>query len=444
MKNVLALCLLGCAALAAQSPFPATPTALPDHPYFIKKTWVIGGQGNWDYLTADPAAERLYVAHGHEIQVVDVKTGDLAGVVDGFGVAHAIALDRSGEFGFVSDGGDSSVAIFDRRTLKVEAKVAVKSGPRALVYDSQTEILMAVSAGPTGAPAPDAGAKVISQWEQDEADKARYRARMRDYSAVRGRKSPEPPENPCEIHRQGNAPAWQSLLTFIDPAAHSIVAEATICGFAGPAVADDMGHFYTVIANSGEILRFDAAEILSSAKSGALSLDWRSAVWHRSIGVYQPIDGFAGLEAFNAGAECRYPKALALDGAHLRLFAACANKKFVVLDAGAGKNVAILDIETGVEQIGYDAAHGQIYSANGGGDGNLTIIHQDVADSYHVTQLLPTRKQARTIAVNSSSGEVYLVTAVHSVENQMDDRTGKYSLKLVPQDASFQVLVVGN
>ena len=62
MKRLLALCLLGCATLAAQQ-IPAA-TELPGSPFLIKQTWVVGGVGNWDYLTMDPAAGRLYIAHG--------------------------------------------------------------------------------------------------------------------------------------------------------------------------------------------------------------------------------------------------------------------------------------------------------------------------------------------------------------------------------------------
>lgn len=443
MKRFFGCFLLQCAALAAQSPFPAVPTALPDHPYFIKNTWIIGGTGNWDYLTMDPKAGRLYIAHGHAVQVVDVKTGSLAGTVTGFGEAHAIALDRTGEFGYVSDGGDSAVAIFDRRTLKVMAKVPIKSGPRAVVYDSQTGILMAVSAGPAGAPAPYASAEVLDQWERSETEKARNQARWRDYWASRGRKLPDPLASPCNTYRSSNALGWESLFTFIDPAARAVVAEASVCGFAVPAVADGMGSFYAGLVNNGEVLRLDVAEILARAKGGTLSLDWRSAVWNRSAGLYRLIDGFAGLEAFNSGSACLYPKALAVDGPHLRLFAACDNKKLVVLDAGAGTVVATLAIETGVDAIAYDSVRGQIYSPNGGGDGNLTIIHQDVADSYNVIQLLPTRQQARTIAVDSSTGDVYLVTAIETPVSELNTWTGQYGVKLTPQDSSFQVLVVG-
>ena len=59
MKKLFALCLLASAALTAQQ-IPGA-TELPNRPFFIKKTWFIGGAGNWDYLTMDPAYEARLV-----------------------------------------------------------------------------------------------------------------------------------------------------------------------------------------------------------------------------------------------------------------------------------------------------------------------------------------------------------------------------------------------
>jgi len=48
-------------------------------PFFIKKTWIIGGVGNWDYLTMDAAAQRLYIAHAPRCRWWNVETGQVAG-----------------------------------------------------------------------------------------------------------------------------------------------------------------------------------------------------------------------------------------------------------------------------------------------------------------------------------------------------------------------------
>ena len=62
MNKLLAYYLLASAALPAQQ-IPA-PTELFGQPFLIKKTRIVGGAGNWDYLTVDPAGRRLFIARG--------------------------------------------------------------------------------------------------------------------------------------------------------------------------------------------------------------------------------------------------------------------------------------------------------------------------------------------------------------------------------------------
>jgi hypothetical protein len=83
-----------------------------------------------------------------------------------------------------------------------------------------------------------------------------------------------------------------------------------------------------------------------------------------------------------------------------------------------------------------------IYSANGGAQGTLTIVRQDVTDTYAVIQNLPTRQRARTLAVNADTGEVYLVTDYVGVDLAQPGGIG--TLKTRPVDGSFQVLVIGH
>ena len=110
------------------------------------------------------------------------------------------------------------------------------------------------------------------------------------------------------------------------------------------------------------------------------------------------------------GSGCADPRSLAVDGAHQRLFAACNNMKITVLNTGSGEVVASLPIGPGADTVGYDPARGLIYTANGGALGSLTVIRQDVTDTYAVIQNLPTRQRARTLAFNQQTGDLYLVT----------------------------------
>ena len=88
-----AISLLAAAGLAAQvAPIPSSDE-LSGQPFAIKNKWVIGGTGDWDYLTLDPAARQLFIAHGTTVQVVDIETGAVVGTVAGFHQAHAVVLD---------------------------------------------------------------------------------------------------------------------------------------------------------------------------------------------------------------------------------------------------------------------------------------------------------------------------------------------------------------
>src|ERR1700739_2052489 len=70
-------CLAACGLLAAQeAPIPAA-TELSRPPYAIKDKWIIGGSGNWDYLTLDPVARQLFIAHQDRVEVVDIASGTL-------------------------------------------------------------------------------------------------------------------------------------------------------------------------------------------------------------------------------------------------------------------------------------------------------------------------------------------------------------------------------
>ncbi len=117
--------------------------------------------------------------------------------------------------------------------------------------------------------------------------------------------------------------------------------------------------------------------------------------------------------------------------------------RMVALNADTGQTVAALPIGLGADTIGYDPNRGLIFTANGGSNGSLTIIRQDVTDTYSVVQILPTRQNARTLAINPSNGEVYLASVIYGAELNNPPINGA-PLKMSAVDSSFQVLVVGN
>ncbi len=421
MKRAMLFFLLLTARLMAQT-VPLS-TELPSHPFFIRSTWYIGGVGNWDYLTMDSQAGRLYIAHGTTVQVVDVSSGTQAGVISGFYEARQIALDDTGQVGYVSDGGQGKVVVFDRQTFRKTAEIDTGANPRSLVYDPLTKLLFVVRANP-----PAEGA-----------------AETPDHRRQPIREGP-----PAEV-------TTTSKVTVVDTQSETVIGEITLPGLLGFAVVDQNDQVYVASTDRNEVFRFDAQAVatvmhslLESASASAskavaappeeetapsISLDWTS-----DQHAQNPAEGH--LRIFHLSPECADPRSLAIDNAHLRLFAACDNRKLIVLNTGTGDKVTSLPIGPGADAVGYDQDHGLIFTANGGAEGSMTIIRQDVTDTYAVIQTLPTRQRASTLAVDPTAGAVYLVTDYLGVDLNRPGGIG--TLVQTPVTGSFQVLKISN
>src|SRR5438309_666253 len=111
----------------------------PEAGYKVLKKIQIGGEGGWDYITMDAASRRLYISRSNRVMVVDVDAGKLVGEVKDTPGVHGIALDTKRQRGFTSNGGDSSVTIFDLTTLKETGRVKVGTGPDSILYDPASD-----------------------------------------------------------------------------------------------------------------------------------------------------------------------------------------------------------------------------------------------------------------------------------------------------------------
>src|SRR5437764_203025 len=105
-------------------------------------------------------------------------------------------------------------------------------------------------------------------------------------------------------------------------------------------------------------------------------------------------------------APCEGPTGIAYDKATNRIFSGC-NKTSVVLDASTGKVVASIPNGTRVDALGWDPAKKLIYIPNGG-EGNVTVVHQDSPDKYTVVATVATFAGAKTIAVDPKTHNAYL------------------------------------
>lgn len=110
------------------------------------------GDGGWDYLSVDESAGRLYVSHSSMALVVDLKTGKQLGKISDTNGIHGIAVAPSLNKGFTSNGRDSSVTVFDLKTLKVTGKIKVTGeNPDAILYDSFSQKLFTFNGGSSSA-----------------------------------------------------------------------------------------------------------------------------------------------------------------------------------------------------------------------------------------------------------------------------------------------------
>ena len=96
----------------------------------------IGGDGGTDYLTAEPGTGRVFVSRATHVMVIDGKTGKVIGDIPDCPRTHGIALAPKANHGFITNGGDSTVTMFDLKTLAVIKKIPVKTGGMdGIMYD---------------------------------------------------------------------------------------------------------------------------------------------------------------------------------------------------------------------------------------------------------------------------------------------------------------------
>jgi YVTN family beta-propeller protein len=107
--------------------------------YKVTNTYKIGGEGGWDYLIADAAARRLYISRATHVIVLDLDSGKTVGDIADTPGVHGIALAPELGRGFVSNGREGTVSIFDLKTLATISKVKVGENPDAILYDPATK-----------------------------------------------------------------------------------------------------------------------------------------------------------------------------------------------------------------------------------------------------------------------------------------------------------------
>ena len=178
------------------------------------------------------------------------------------------------------------------------------------------------------------------------------------------------------------------------------------------------GHLFTFNGRSKDVTVLDATSLKVVATIGMPDKP-EFAVQDGHGHIFVNIESDAGqMVVIDAGKlavastwalpGCASPSGLALDAVHHRLFSVCDGNVMAVTDSVSGKPVARVRIGDGPDAAGYWPARGLVFSSNG--EGSLTIV-QGAGDVYSVLSTLATQRGARTMAVDSQTGLVYLATS---------------------------------
>src|SRR5260370_38741542 len=85
--------------------------------YHLLKKVTLGGEGGWDYLTADPVSHRVFLSRGTHIMVVDTAGKVVGDIPNLKGTLGAEIVNEFGR-GFSTNGQSNSVTICDLKNLK--------------------------------------------------------------------------------------------------------------------------------------------------------------------------------------------------------------------------------------------------------------------------------------------------------------------------------------
>ncbi|HEY6451348.1 MAG TPA: YncE family protein [Steroidobacteraceae bacterium] len=113
------------------------PMALAQTPnYAVTHTVALGAPDRWDYVVFDPPSQRVFVAHGDRVTVVDGHDGRVLGQIGGFpGGTHGIAIASAAGRGYTDDGRAGEAGSFDLRTLAPIKHIQAAPDADALAFD---------------------------------------------------------------------------------------------------------------------------------------------------------------------------------------------------------------------------------------------------------------------------------------------------------------------
>lgn len=126
------------------------PPARAQSGWNVEKLLHVGGDGGWDYVTADSEHHRLFVTRTTHTQVLDTDSGRVLGDIPGQKTAHGVAIDAKLGRGFITDGGGTgAIIIFDLDSYATLGRIPTVPDTDGIIYDQKLDRVLAV-AGDSG------------------------------------------------------------------------------------------------------------------------------------------------------------------------------------------------------------------------------------------------------------------------------------------------------
>jgi len=340
--------LVRCLALASIALLPTLATAQgAAGPYKVLKTVKVGGEGGYDYITADSEGRRLYVARSGpagSLHIYDLDTLAQVGEIPNV-TAHGAAVDTKYHHGFATS---KPVVMFDSKTMGDVKTLDTQGNPDGYLDDPEMHHVYILS------------------------------------------------------HSAPN-------VTVLDAKDGAVLGTIDIGGAPEQAVLDGKGRMFIDIEDKDAIAVVDTKTMKMTGKYDISSRG----------------GGCAGL---------------AIDAKNGVLFAACRDKKnMIIVNAADGKIITDLPIGVGCDGAVFNPKTMEVFSSQG--DGTLTVIKEHSPTTFAVEQTVATPVRARTLTLDSKTGNILLVTAEFGPAPPLAPGARFSRAPMIP--GTFSIVVVG-
>lgn len=291
--------------------------ALADGPYRILRTVKVGGDGGFDYVNADSAGRRLYMARSGKtnprLLAFDLDTLKQVGEIDGIS-AHGAVVDPVSHHGFASS---KPITMFDSRTIATINPITVDGNPDGLTFDASDRRVYVLSHSAPG-------------------------------------------------------------ITAINAADGTVAGTVDLGAAPEQTVGDGKGHLYVDLEDKDAVGVVDTKTLAVTAR-------------------------------YPLGDE-HTPAGLAMDTKSRVLFVACRNPAaLVMLNADSGAVLGTIPIGLGNDGLVFNPATREVFASQG--DGTLAVVKENGPTSFALEQTLPTQSGAKTLALDTKTGHIFLIAA---------------------------------